>query len=544
VLRIEARLQSLSKLRWNEFIAAENQLLYARVGRAWTQIVVNELCERTVLTDPSFADVWDQVLAARYSASRLALEHHQAGHAGLPSYSKLPTIDPHPVYDGLMKKLSQRLSNEVWLWPHDSESLAGAMGELDSAVQMPGWANVWTRPIQNRIDMLATGVNSELGVRVLGNDFKKVVNASEQVAEILQQIPGAANVLCDPIRDKDYVDVSYNQSLIEERGLNHEEVRLAVETVIRGKVIDIQAINSSDVAKTIPVRLMTQTTQSGMDLLHGSIPLIVNAKSIDNMPQVKLQVLHEVSSMEHRDGPATIKSENGLLRNYVRLNVRERNVDEWLRDAKQAIANASLPDGITLEWTGQFEHAARTRAAMQWIIPICVLIIGSLLYFVFRDAADALLMLLSVPGALAGAVVCQWLLGFPFSLAVGVGYIACFGMAAATSMVMLVYLRQALNDAGGLEGLTLDQLKTTVIEGAVQRLRPKLLTEATMILGLAPMMWSHGIGADVIRPMAAPVLGGILIADEVVDLLIPVLFFFIRRHRWLRIHQVAPEVNS
>ena len=148
-----------------------------------------------------------------------------------------------------------------------------------------------------------------------------------------------------------------------------------------------------------------------------------------------------------------------------------------------------------------------------------------------------MLMLLSIPGALAGATLCQWLLGFPFSLAVCVGYIACFGMAAATSMVMLVYLRQALADAGGLEALTLIELKATVIDGAVHRLRPKLLTETTMILGLVPIMWSTGIGADVIRPMAAPVLGGILIADEVVDLLIPVLFYKVRERRWSRYKQ-------
>ena len=146
-------------------------------------------------------------------------------------------------------------------------------------------------------------------------------------------------------------------------------------------------------------------------------------------------------------------------------------------------------------------------------------------------------MFISIPGALSGGVLCQWILGFPFSAAVGVGYIACFGMAAATSMIMLVYLRASVAGAGGLERLTLPELRTAVINGAVHRLRPKLLTEATIIFGLAPILWSTGIGADIISPMAAPVLGGILIADEVVDLLLPIVFFGIRRRRWQRYHR-------
>ena len=172
-----------------------------------------------------------------------------------------------------------------------------------------------------------------------------------------------------------------------------------------------------------------------------------------------------------------------------------------------------------------------------------LLIIFGMLYVTYRDWTDAALMLLSAPGALAGGVLCQWMLGYKFSIAVGVGYIACFGMAAATGIVMLVYLREAVELAGGLERMTLVELKHAVLNGAVHRLRPKLLTEATTILGLAPILWSEGIGAEVIRPMAAPVLGGILIADEVIDLLIPVLFYHVRCRRWYRLHSETPKVE-
>jgi len=255
--------------------------------------------------------------------------------------------------------------------------------------------------------------------------------------------------------------------------------------------------------------------------------------------------LSTVAELRQKDGPATIKSENGSIRNFVRLNVRGRDPVEFVDDAKSVVEKlVKLPPGVRLEWTGQYEHATRTRSAMLRIVPISAILIGLFLWATFFDLADAGLMFISVPGALAGGVLCQWILGFPFSAAVGVGYIACFGMAAATSMIMLVYLRASVADAGGLERLTLPELRTAVIDGAVHRLRPKLLTEATIIFGLAPILWSTGVGADIIRPMAAPVLGGILIADEVVDLLIPIVFYAVRRRRWQRHHSSNSHHSS
>ena len=534
-----AKLKSIAKMRWSEFVEHENQLLYLRSGRTWTQVVVHELCERCLLIDDGFADCWDQVLAARYVGLQSESRHHANGHSGMPSISELPIINPHPVYDSLITSLSNRFSGEVWLWPHNTISLSGPSGELDAALQMPGWANVWTRPIQNRIDMLSTGVNSEVGVRVIGNELASVVQASEVIAEILRHVPGAINVLADPVRDKDYTDITIDEAAVAQNQLDIQEVRLAIDACMRGHVVAPHSAESN----VIPMRLTVQQARGeSQQILDAKIPLR-SSIATDLSEFLERHALRKFASLQHRDGPATIKSENGQLRNYVRLNVRNREISQWVFEAKREIENLKLPEGIRLEWTGQYEHAARTRNVMQWVIPSCVILIALLLFGAFFDVIDAMLMLLSVPGALAGAVLCQWLLGYPLSLAVGVGYIACFGMAAATSMVMLVYLRQALADAGGLEVLTLDKLKSTVIDGAVQRLRPKLLTETTMFLGLAPMIWSTGVGADVIQPMAAPVLGGILIADEVVDLLIPVLFYVVRRHRWLRRNHSRSKVE-
>ena len=253
--------------------------------------------------------------------------------------------------------------------------------------------------------------------------------------------------------------------------------------------------------------------------------------------QSRLVPLSEVADVQVVEGPATIKSENGLLRNYVRVNVRDRDAADLVAEARLAVAReARLPDGVFVEWTGQFEHAIRARQTLIVVVPIVVALIFLVLYVTYHDLADAVLMMLAVPGAIAGGLFFQWLLGLKLSVTVWVGYIACFGMATSTGIIMLVYLREAVARAGGLERISLSELRAAVLNGAVHRLRPKLLTEGTVVIGLAPMLWASGVGAEIIRPMAAPVLGGILVADEVIDLFLPVLFYWVRRRRWERLH--------
>jgi Cu(I)/Ag(I) efflux system membrane protein CusA/SilA len=178
------------------------------------------------------------------------------------------------------------------------------------------------------------------------------------------------------------------------------------------------------------------------------------------------------------------------------------------------------------------------------VVPLVIGIVFLILWWTYHDLVDALLMMLAVPGALAGGLIAQWWLGYKFSVTVWIGYIACLGMATSTGIIMLVYLREAVERAGGLERLSLPGLKQAVLEGAVHRLRPKLLTEGTTIIGLAPLLWASGVGAEVIRPMAAPVLGGLLVADEVIDLFLPVLFYWVRRWRWRRLHPTEPACGA
>jgi len=245
-----------------------------------------------------------------------------------------------------------------------------------------------------------------------------------------------------------------------------------------------------------------------------------------------------------------IPSENGRLRNYVTMTVSgERDLVGFVEEAQRVVAEkVPLPPGVHIEWAGQFEHQVRAAKTLRIIFPAVFILIFVILYLTYNDLVDAGLMILAVPEALAGGVFFQFLIpkllhGWSappvnFSTAIGVGYIAAFGMATETGIIMLVYLREAIEKRGGLENIkSLEELRQAVIEGAVHRLRPKLLTEGVAIVALAPMLFATGVGSEVISAMALPVLGGLLIADEVVDIFLPVRFYWVRRARWLKLQE-------
>ncbi len=234
-----------------------------------------------------------------------------------------------------------------------------------------------------------------------------------------------------------------------------------------------------------------------------------------------------------------IKGENGRLRAYVQASVRDRDEVGFVEEAKLVVEQkVKLPPRMYVEWSGSFEHQLRARKTLQIVFPAVIGVIVLILYLTYRSVVDTVLMMTSVLGALAGGAIFQWIFGYNFSVAVWVGYIACFGMAVETGVVMLVYLREAITEHGGLEGIgSIATLRQAILEGAVHRLRPKLLTEGAAIISIAPMLWATGVGAEVIRPMAAPVLGGLLIADEVIDIFLPVLYFAVQKMRWRKLHR-------
>ncbi len=250
--------------------------------------------------------------------------------------------------------------------------------------------------------------------------------------------------------------------------------------------------------------------------------------------------LAEVADVKIVEGPAMIKGENGRLRAYVQASVRDRDEVGFVEEAKLVLEQkVKLPARMYVEWTGAFEHELRARKTLRIVFPAVIAVIVLILYLTFHSLMDTALIMTSVLGALAGGALFQWIFGYNFSVAVWVGYIACFGMAVETGVVMLVYLREAIAEHGGLERIgSIGVLRQAILEGAVHRLRPKLLTEGAAILSIAPMLWATGAGAEVIRPMAAPVLGGLLVADEVIDVFLPVLYFALQKRRWARVHRV------
>jgi hypothetical protein len=251
--------------------------------------------------------------------------------------------------------------------------------------------------------------------------------------------------------------------------------------------------------------------------------------------QIPLSMVADVKIVE---GPAMIKSENGMPCSCVQLNVRDRDIVGFVEEARTIVAEkVKVPQGMYLQWSGQFENQLRLQKTMRIVFPGVLLLIFIILCLTYNDVVDGVLMMMAVPEALVGGVLFLWLCGYRYSAAVQVGFIACFGMATETGIIMLVYPREAIEKRGGLENIrSLAELRGTVLDGAVHRLRPKLLTEGAAILSLAPMLWASGVGHEVISVLAAPVLGGLLIADEVVDIFIPVRFYLVRRRRWLKLH--------
>jgi Cu(I)/Ag(I) efflux system membrane protein CusA/SilA len=539
--RVHADLRQLQRRRWLEQTERVNEELHQQAPLLITRILVEEALGAGRVTDGRLAEVLRQIDRARRGAANSPQPLREFGHHG-GQYAPLPVIDPHPVLDPLVESLASRMARRLVLWPCDRAELAGRHGgKLDSALAMPGWTNVWTMPIQNRVDMLATGVNTEIGVRVLGHDLEAVVATSEGIADVLQGIPGAVNVIANPVRGNGYLEMHPDRQRASALGISVAELNEILETALGG--LPVTSTLEGRLRHTVRLICPQELAHDVEALKRLPVPLPQSRAGQESSAAAALSAvpLEEVARIEVVEGPATIKSENGLLRNYVRLNVRGRDPLEFVQEARGLVAQAvRLPEQTMIEWTGQFEHALATRRSMLWLIPAVVGLIALLLYWTYGDAADAALMLLTVPGAMAGGVLFQWLFGYKFTMAVGVGYLACFGMAASTGMIMLVYLRQSIAAAGGLERLSSAELRAAVLDGAAQRLRPKLLTEATTLLGLAPMLWATGAGADVIRPMAAPVLGGILIADEVVDLLLPVLFYQVRKRRWRKLREARP----
>ncbi len=397
--------------------------------------------------------------------------------------------------------------------------------EMDEAVQVPGVSNIWTMPIINRIDMLTTGIRSEVGVKIYGTDLDVLEDLARKVAESVRRVPGASNVYPEQVTSGQYLNIHVDRAAAARYGIGAATVQEAIETAI-GETALTTTIEGR---RRFPVRVRyAQEYRRDPDALGR---VLVASPGGAQVP------LADVARIEHARGPAMISSENGLLLATVLLNVQGRDVGGFVEDARRAVArDVSLPTGYYLGWSGRWENQERARSRLQIVVPVVLLIIFVLLYFTYHSAVEAAHVLFAVPFALTGGVYLLWLLGYNFSVAVWVGFIALFGTAVQTGVVMVIYLEDAVDrkrrELGG--ELTRTSLREAVMEGALLRLRPKVMTVSTVIAGLLPIMWSTRAGAEVMKPLATPVLGGMVSSLLHVLVVTPVIFY------WLRARHLPP----
>jgi Cu(I)/Ag(I) efflux system membrane protein CusA/SilA len=393
------------------------------------------------------------------------------------------------------------------------------IGELDAATTLPGVSNIWTQPIINRINMLTTGIRSEVGVKVFGSDLDMLQERARAIADSLRQIPGAADVYPEQITGAPYVDVRVNREAAARYGITVGAVQDVIETAVGETNLTL----TIEGRQRFPVRVRYAPQYRASGGALGSV--LVTAPNGTQVPLAQLADIRSVS------GPSMISSENGLLVVTVLLNVRGRDVGSFVDEARQLIADrVSLPPGSYLEWSGQYENEVRARQRLQIVIPIVLVVIYVLLYLTYRSFLDAAQVLLAVPFALAGGIYLLYALGYNFSVAVWVGFIALFGTAVQTAVVMVIYLEEAVarkrEELGGR--LTREALLEAVKEGALLRLRPKVMTVSTVVASLLPIMWSHSTGAEVMKPLATPVLGGMVSSLGLVLIVTPVIFYWLR----------------
>ena len=404
-------------------------------------------------------------------------------------------------------------------------TLERLLAELGAAAQLPGVTNIWTMPIINRIEMLSTGIRSEVGVKIYGSDLAVLDETARQVAEVLRTVPGAANVYPEPLVGAQYLNVHVDRDAAARHGLSVAAVQEVIETAIGERVVT----RTLEGRQRFPVRVRYAAEYRDEVQTLGNV--LVAAPSGEQVP------LAQVARFEHTRGAAMITSENGLLLATVLLNIQGRDVGGFVEDARAAVASRiTLPPGYFLGWSGQYENQERARRRLQMIIPVVLVVIFTLLYFTYHSALEAFHVLLTVPFALTGGVYLLWMLGYNFSVAVWVGFIALFGTAVQTAVVMVIYLDEAVRRKMAQLGnaLTRRDLRDAVMEGALLRLRPKVMTVSTVVAGLLPIMWTDRVGAEVMKPLATPVLGGMVSSLLYVLIVTPVLFYWIHARRLLR----------
>jgi len=403
--------------------------------------------------------------------------------------------------------------------------------ELDRIVKVPGLSNIWVPPIRNRIDMLATGIKSPVGVKVAGASLAEIDRIAAQIERIVKRVPGVSSALAERLTGGRYVDVKVDRDAAARYGMNIADVQSIVSAAIGGDAIG----EVIDGLQRFPINVRyPREVRDSLEKLR-QLPVLTERGA-----QIRLG---DVAAIQINDGPPMLKSENARLSGWVYVDIRGRDLSSAVRDMQQAVAQeVRTPAGYTISWSGQFEFLERATARLKFVVPATLLIVFVLLYLTLRRFDEALLIMASLPFALAGGVWLLWLLGHNVSVASAVGFIALAGLAAEFGVIMLLYLKHAweAREAAGKVGEA--DLLDAIREGAVLRVRPKAMTVTIIVAGLVPIMIGSGTGSEVMQRIAAPMVGGMITAPLLSMFVVPAAYYLIRRHA-LRQKTVGPDIR-
>ena len=401
----------------------------------------------------------------------------------------------------------------------------GIINELNAKLQIPGVVNGWTQPIINRINMLSTGIRTDVGLKIYGQNLDTINMLANRMKQALMGIDGVKDLYVDPITGGKYLDIQINKDAIGRYGLNADDVNEVVESALGG--MNLTTTVEGRQRFGVSVRLAQDYRRNLNEI--GRIP--IQTPGFGPVP------LSTVADIRITDGPAMIQSENAALRGTVLFNVRGRDLGSTVNDAQQKLSGLvkTLPKGYYIEWSGQYENLVRAERTLKLILPIVLIIIFACLYFAFHSIREAFFSLISIPFALIGGAYMVYFFGVHLSVAVAVGFIALFGIAVETGIVMVIYLNDAMQQLVKLKGnsretITRSDLRTYVMNGAVKRLRPKLMTVCVALFGLVPVLWATGTGSDVMRPIVLPMIGGVLTSSTHILLVTPLIFLLVKEY--------------
>ncbi|HJV62102.1 MAG TPA: efflux RND transporter permease subunit, partial [Albitalea sp.] len=408
------------------------------------------------------------------------------------------------------------------------------IAEMDRALQFPGISNAWTMPIKARIDMLSTGIRTPIGVKVFGKDLVEMERLAKEIETVVKTVPGTTSAFAERITGGSYLDIEPDREQLARYGLAVGDLQEVIGTALGGEMVTttVEGRERFGVTVRYPRELRGNPEQIEREVL---VPTMDGGM----VPLGQVAHVHVVR------GTPGIRTENALLSAYIFIDIRDRDIGSYVAEARKAVAaQVKFPPGYYATWSGQFEYMERAVEKMKIVVPVTLLTIFLLLYLNFRRLTETLIVMLSVPFALVGGVWLMWLLGYNLSVAVAVGFIALAGVAAETGVVMLIYLDNAWNEArarcdeqGRLPGTA--DLYAAVMEGAVERVRPKMMTVVAIMAGLLPIMWGTGTGSEVMSRIAAPMVGGMVSSTVLTLAVIPALYALVKQWQLRRPAAVA-----